>query len=81
MSIFVNILTGLLVLLSLFLIFVVTIQTSKSEGFGGVQNAPTGAFRGKAGYDEMLSLYTRYIAMAWFGTAFLIAVLAEVARH
>ena len=75
MQIAVNILTGLLVLLSFFLITVVVMQTPKSEGFGGgVQNTPGGTFRGKAGYDEMLSNYTRTIASAWFASAFLLAI-------
>ncbi len=75
MQIVVNILTGILVLLSFFLITVVVMQTPKSEGFGGgVQNTPGGAFRGKAGYDEMLSNYTRMIATAWFVSAFLLAI-------
>lgn len=75
-------LTVILVLLSAVLIAVVTIQTPKSEGFGGgVQNTPGGTFRGKAGYDEMLSGYTRIIAIAWFVTAFVVAVLGEVAKR
>jgi protein translocase SecG subunit len=75
LQIVVNILTGFLVLLSFFLITVVVMQTPKSEGFGGgVQNTPGGSFRGKAGYDEMLSNYTRMIAIGWFISAFLLAV-------
>lgn len=69
-------LTGILVLLSVALIFVVVIQTPRSEGFGGgVQNTPGGNFRGKAGYEEQLSNYTRMIAIAWFATAFILAAL------
>ena len=55
------------------------IQTPKSEGFGGgVQNTPGGTFRGKAGYDEMLSGYTRMIAIGWFVIAFVLAALTEL---
>lgn len=81
MQIFAGILTGLLVLLSLGLIIVVTMQTPKSEGFGGgVQNTPSGSFRGKAGYDDLLSGYTRMIAIGWFATAFVLAILSELPR-
>ena len=80
MSIVISILTGLLVLLSLSLIVVVTMQTPKSEGFtGGVQNTPTSNFRGKAGYDDLLSSYTRMIGIGWFATAFVLAILSEFA--
>ncbi len=79
MSIVVSILSGLLVLLSVGLIAVVVMQTPKSEGFtGGVQNAPSSNFRGKAGYDDMLSGYTRMIGIGWFATAFVLAILNEV---
>lgn len=78
MTIAVSIFTGLLVLLSLALIAIVTMQTPKSEGFGGVSNAPTSNFRGKAGYDDLLSGYTRMIAIGWFASAFVLAVLNEV---
>jgi preprotein translocase subunit SecG len=78
-SIVITILTLLLVLLSIGLITVVTMQTPKSEGFaGGVQNTPSSNFRGKAGYDDMLSGYTRMIGIGWFATAFLLAILNEV---
>ena len=81
MAILTTILTVILVMLSIVLITVVTMQTPKSEGFGGgVQNTPGGTFRGKAGYDEMLSNYTRIIAIAWFVTAFIVAVLGEFAH-
>ena len=78
-----SILTGLLVLLSVCLITVVVMQTPKSEGFGGgVQNTPTSNFRGKAGYDEMLSNSTRAIAISWFATAFILGLLTNlVARR
>jgi len=75
----INILTVFLVLLSVGLVTVVTMQTPKSEGFGGgVSNTPSSNFRGKAGYDDMLSGYTRMIAIGWFAVAFLIAILNEI---
>jgi preprotein translocase subunit SecG len=80
-NIVVNLLTGLLVLFSLGLIVLVVRQTPKSEGFGGgVTNTPGGSFRGKAGTDEILSNYTRSVAIAWFVTAFLLAVLHQPGR-
>ncbi|MDX1931139.1 MAG: preprotein translocase subunit SecG [Capsulimonadales bacterium] len=82
MAILSGILTGLLFLLSIALIAVVMMQTPKSEGFtGGVSNAQGGSFRGKAGFDEMLSQYTRYIAIGWFASAFVLAVLGEISRR
>jgi len=45
-----------------------------------VTNVTGGGFRGKAGFDEMLSTYTRFIAIGWFATAFLLAILNEVVR-
>lgn len=82
MAIITGALTVILVLLSVALIAVVTMQTPKSEGFGGgVQNTPGGTFRGKAGYDEMLNGYTRMIAIAWFVTAFIVAILGELAKR
>ena len=82
MGILHGILTVLLVLFSFGLITVVLLQTPKSDGFsGGVANAQGGGFRGKAGYDEMLSGYTRIVAIAWFVTAFLLAVVAEVSKR
>jgi protein translocase SecG subunit len=76
-----TILTALLVLLSLVLIVVVTMQTPKSEGFGSVTNTPSSNFRGKAGYDEMLSGYTRSIAIAWFATALVLGILNQMASR
>jgi protein translocase SecG subunit len=77
----VTILTVLLVLLSISLITVVTMQTPKSEGFGSVTNTPSSNFRGKAGYDDMLSGYTRLIAIGWFLTAFILGILNELASR
>lgn len=79
MTILSGIFTFFLLILSLCLIVLVVLQTPKSEGFGGgVTNTPGGNFRGKAGYDEMLSNYTRLIAYGWFAIAFVLAVLNQV---
>ncbi|GAB4467604.1 MAG: hypothetical protein OHK0029_39610 [Armatimonadaceae bacterium] len=82
MGIVIGILTVLLALLSLALIVLVTFQTPKNEGFtGGVTNVAGGGFRGKAGFDEMLSNYTRMIAIGWFATAFILALVNEFASR
>jgi protein translocase SecG subunit len=79
MSIVIGILTGILLLLSAGLISFVTMQTPKNEGLGGgVANTPSSNFRGKAGYDEMLSVYTRNIVIAWMSTALLLYIFHEV---
>lgn len=82
MGILIIVLTVFLVLLSCLLIAVVMMQTPKSEGFGsGAANVQGGGFRGKAGYDEMLSNYTRFIAIGWFAIAFLLALASEYVRR
>lgn len=79
MQILISVLTGLSCLLGALLIFVVVIQTPKTDGFtGGVSNAQGGGFRGKAGQDEILSSYTRIVAIGWFATTFIVAVLSEI---
>jgi protein translocase SecG subunit len=76
MGVLAIILTVILFLLSAMLIFVVSAQTPKNEGFGGgVTNTPGGNFRGKAGFDDVLSNYTRIIAIAWIATALLVGVV------
>jgi len=79
MNILIGILTALSVIFGLFLVAVVVMQTPKSEGFGGVSNAQTSNFRGKAGYDDMLAGYTRIIAITWAILAFLLALCSELA--
>jgi protein translocase SecG subunit len=80
-QILISILTVVSCLLGALLVFVVVIQTPKSEGFtGGVANVQGGGFRGKTGYEEILSNYTRIVAVAWFATTFLVAVLSEISK-
>lgn len=82
MGILSGILTVFLVLLSVGLITTVVMQTPKSEGFGGgVANTPGGNFRGKAGNDEILSGYTRSIAIGWFAVAFILAIVNEFIKR
>ena len=76
MGVLAIILTTILFLLSVLLIIVVSAQTPKNEGFGGgVTDTPGGSFRGKAGFDDVLSNYTRMIAIAWIATALLVGVV------
>ena len=77
MQIFVNIFTGIVVLVSIVLVVLVMLQTPKNEGIGGVTSVG-GNFRGKAGMDEILSNYTRTVAFGWFASAFILAVLNQV---
>jgi protein translocase SecG subunit len=81
-QIFINIFTGIVVLISAILIILVMLQTPRNEGFsGGSSSTSGGNFRGKAGMDEVLSNYTRTIAFGWFASAFILAVLNEVAKR
>jgi protein translocase SecG subunit len=81
MQVFATILTVLLVIIGLVMILLVTLQTPKNEGFGGVTNPTGGGFRGKAGLDEMLAGYTRIAGITWFITAFLLAVISARMPH
>ncbi|MBC7809463.1 MAG: preprotein translocase subunit SecG [Akkermansiaceae bacterium] len=82
MQIFITIFTGIVVLISAILIVLVMLQTPRNEGFsGGAASVSGGNFRGKAGMDEILSNYTRTVAFGWFASAFILAVLNEVANR
>lgn len=79
MQILSNILIFFLVLLGIVLIGLVMMQTPKNEGFAaGVTDNTGGGFRGKAGFDDVLSSYTRFVAIGWFALAFLLAVISEM---
>ena len=79
MQILVNILIFFVVVLGIALIGLVMAQTPKNEGFaGGVTDNSGGGFRGKAGFDDILSHYTKLVAIGWFVLAFVLAVLSEL---
>jgi protein translocase SecG subunit len=59
------ILFGLHSITCLILIALVVSQTSKHEGLGAVGGASGPSLRGRAGMDEKLSEYTRYVAFVF----------------
>ncbi len=57
------------------LIAIVTMQESKNEGLTGqIGTTATSSFKGKAGREERLTLYTRNIAIVFFTVSALVAV-------
>jgi preprotein translocase subunit SecG len=63
-------------LLSIALILIVMLQTTKSEGLSGsIGGQVTPSFKGKPGMDEQIRTYTIYISVAWFALSTLSAVL------
>lgn len=64
-------------IVALMLIFIVAIQQSKNEGLGAaVSGRPVSSFKGKAGYEEKLTEYTRLL-----GGAFLVLGIAAAALY
>ena len=63
-------------LVSLILIAVVAMQTTKNEGLTGtIGGQMTPSFKGKPGMDEQIRTWTIYISVAWFVTSILVAVV------
>ncbi len=63
------------------LITIVTMQESKNDGLTGqIGTSATSSFKGKAGREERLTLYTRNIAIVFFAISALVAVSAS-AQH
>jgi protein translocase SecG subunit len=57
------------------LITIVTMQESKNEGLTGqIGSTATSSFKGKAGREERLTLYTRNIAIVFFAVSALVAI-------
>ena len=70
---------GLLLLVQMLsgiaLITIVTMQESKNDGLTGqIGTTATSSFKGKAGREERLTLYTRNIAIVFFAVSALVAV-------
>lgn len=62
-------------LVSLSLIVIVAIQTSKNEGLtGSIGNNVSANFKGKPGYEERLQSYTRSLGIAWFVVSILVGI-------
>jgi protein translocase SecG subunit len=58
------------------LITIVTMQESKNDGLTGqIGTSATSSFKGKAGREERLTLYTRNIAIVFFAICALVAML------
>ena len=56
------------------LIAIVTMQESKNDGLTGqIGTTATSSFKGKAGREERLTLYTRNIAIVFFAVSALVA--------
>lgn len=64
-------------LVSISLIALVVMQTSKHEGLGVVGGASGPSLRGRAGMDEKLSEWTRYTAAAFMILSALLYIAAE----
>ncbi len=63
------------VIISIVLIIIVMMQTSKSEGLGGtIGGQISSTFKGKPGFDDRLSYYTRLIAVVFFACSILVAM-------
>jgi len=62
------------VLLALGLIFIVSIQTTKSEGLSGtIGGQITSSFKGKPGFEERLNDITKYLGIGFFVVSVLVA--------
>lgn len=73
-----NVLIGFQVILAVFLIVVVAMQTSKNEGLGGAIGGQTSSsFRGKLGREEQLGIVTKYVAVGYFVLSVIVAIIAK----
>jgi protein translocase SecG subunit len=62
-----RILWGIQTAISIVLIIVVAMQTTKSEGLTGtIGGQMTPSFKGKPGMEERMRSWTVYISVAWF---------------
>ncbi len=62
-------------LISLGLIFIMAIQTSKNEGLTGtIGGNVTANFKGKPGYEERLQSYTKMLGIGWFVVSILVGI-------
>ena len=57
------------------LVYIVTIQESKNDGLAGQigSTTSTSSFKGKAGREEMLNLWTKNISIAFFAISAIVA--------
>jgi len=67
---------GLFAIVSLVLIALVVMQTSKHEGLGAVGGASGPSLRGRAGVEEQLAVYTKWAAGAFMILSALLYILS-----
>lgn len=62
-------------LISISLVVIMAIQTSKNEGLTGTIGGNVSAnFKGKPGYEERLQNYTRMLGIGWFVSSILVGI-------
>ncbi|MFN3649920.1 MAG: preprotein translocase subunit SecG [Armatimonadota bacterium] len=61
---------------SVLLIILVVSQTSRAEGLGVVGGSSSSPSRGRAGMDEQLQTYTKYVAVAFMVLSAILYILA-----
>jgi protein translocase SecG subunit len=63
-------------LISIALVFIVAMQTTKNEGLtGNIGGQMTPSFKGKPGMEEQIRSWTVYVSVAWFVVAIVIAIV------
>jgi protein translocase SecG subunit len=69
---------GLHAIISISLVVLVMMQTHKAEGLGAVGGGGSQpSLRGRAGVEEKLSEYTRYLAIAFMIMSTILFIMAE----
>jgi protein translocase SecG subunit len=67
MTILINLLMAVQIASTVILLTLVALQTTKSEGLSGtIGGKMTSTFRGKPGKDELFSIWTQRVAIAFF---------------
>ncbi len=60
---------------AIMLIFIVAIQQTKSEGLSGtIGGQVTSSFKGKPGFEDRLTEWTKYLGIGFFVSSILVAV-------
>ncbi|MCL6624673.1 MAG: preprotein translocase subunit SecG [Fimbriimonadales bacterium] len=77
MGTLINLLIGTLVAISVIYILLTVIFGSKSDAFSGASSQVRTTFRGKPGFDDMISKVTLYLGAAFLLICIVIQVLAS----
>ncbi len=77
MATLINILIGVLVAISVVYILITVFFGSKSDALSGASSQVRTTFRGKPGFDDMISKVTLYLGGAFLLLCIIIAVLAS----